>query len=154
VDLRTVSHLWRFWYQWVISAPLAGRLVMQSVPAFARAASSFWTVNKAAWSDADRTLFLDQFRERERAEATVRLYRSIPGRESLPAIRGATRRDHLTVPTLFLHGAGDGAIHPALLRGFEEHVDDMHLELIDGCGHFLPEECPDLVLARALDFLA
>jgi pimeloyl-ACP methyl ester carboxylesterase len=154
VDLRTASALWRFWYQWVISAPLAGRFVMQSVPRFAETASRFWTVNEDAWSDDDRALFLDQFRERERAEATVSLYRSIPRKESVPAIRGTTHRDRLTVPTLMLHGRGDGAIHPALLRGYEPHADDMRLEIIDGCGHFLPEECPDLVLSRALDFFA
>ena len=138
----------------MISAPLAGRLVVQSVPRFAAVASNLWTVNKEGWSEEDRALFLDQFRERERAEATVRLYRSIPRRESAPAIRGTSRRDHLTVPTLMLNGEGDGAIRPPLVRGYEPHADDMRVEIIEDCGHFLPEECPDVVLRRALDFFA
>jgi len=154
VDLRTIAATWRFWYQWVISAPFAGRLLVRGFPAFAARASSFWTVNDDAWSDEDRALFLDQFRERERAEATVSLYRSIPRHESVPAIRGSALGGRLTVPTLFLHGRGDGAISPALLRGYEPHADDMRLELIDGCGHFLPEECPETVLESALGFLA
>jgi hypothetical protein len=28
----------------------------------------------------------------------------------------------------------------------------MHLELVDGAGHFIAEEAPDIVLDRTLDF--
>ena len=154
VDLRSLSTTWRFWYQWLISAPLAGRFAVQSLPVFLRVATNFWTVNREAWSDRDRALFLDQFLERERAEATVRLYRSVALKETPSALRGQGAERRLRVPTLFLHGAGDGALRPPLLRGYEEHADDMTLELVDGCGHFIAEECPELVVRRALAFFA
>jgi pimeloyl-ACP methyl ester carboxylesterase len=38
-------------------------------------------------------------------------------------------------------------------RASIEHADDMTLEKVQGAGHFLPEEVPELVRERVLDFL-
>jgi hypothetical protein len=40
------------------------------------------------------------------------------------------------------------------LRGYEPHADDMEVELVPGCGHFIVDERPDLVTERARSFLA
>jgi pimeloyl-ACP methyl ester carboxylesterase len=37
--------------------------------------------------------------------------------------------------------------------GYRDHADDMTLEKLPGVGHFLPEEVPDLLRERVLEFL-
>jgi pimeloyl-ACP methyl ester carboxylesterase len=44
----------------------------------------------------------------------------------------------------------DPAISPVPSAGWESHVDDLTVELIENCGHFTPEEAPELVVERAL----
>jgi len=58
------------------------------------------------------------------------------------------------VPTLQLHGADDPVLRPSMLPGFEEHADDMRLELVADCGHFIVDERPELVAERAREFFA
>jgi pimeloyl-ACP methyl ester carboxylesterase len=59
----------------------------------------------------------------------------------------------LTVPTLWLVGE-----HDILARraddGYRAHADDMTLEVVDGANHFMPEELPDEIAERMLQFLA
>jgi pimeloyl-ACP methyl ester carboxylesterase len=38
------------------------------------------------------------------------------------------------------------------LEGAKRYADDMRVELVDGAGHFIADERPDLVLDRALSF--
>ena len=71
-------------------------------------------------------------------------------------IRGKGPGDgkRLTVPTLLLFGENDLGISPRLVRdGWQDHADDMTLELT-GAGHFIVNEKPELVVARARTFLA
>jgi pimeloyl-ACP methyl ester carboxylesterase len=84
----------------------------------------------------------------------VALYRTFLLREFLPIVRGRYKTLRLRTPTLFLHGTGDRVLRPAFLRGYEAYADDMKLELIDGIGHFIADEAPDLVVERALEFFA
>jgi pimeloyl-ACP methyl ester carboxylesterase len=46
------------------------------------------------------------------------------------------------------------AISTGLLRGYEPHVDDMDVEIVPGCGHFIADERPELVAERARSFLS
>jgi pimeloyl-ACP methyl ester carboxylesterase len=96
--------------------------------------------------------FLAQLREPDRARASSALYRTFLSREFLPILHGRYKAMRLLTPTLFLLGAQDAVIRPAFVRGYERHADDMHLELVDGAGHFIAEEAPDIVLDRTLDF--
>jgi len=38
--------------------------------------------------------------------------------------------------------------------GWEAHADDMRVEFVPGCGHFIADERPELVLDRALELFA
>jgi pimeloyl-ACP methyl ester carboxylesterase len=66
----------------------------------------------------------------------------------------ATMRTPITVPVLQLHGEHDRAVLPSTATDpgapvtgtFERHV-------VPAAGHFLPEEAPDVVNARLLDWL-
>jgi pimeloyl-ACP methyl ester carboxylesterase len=56
----------------------------------------------------------------------------------------------LEAPTRLLFGADDFYIPLALLEDLEANGDDLTLEIVRGCSHWLPEERPDLVADRAL----
>ncbi len=64
--------------------------------------------------------------------------------------------DHpITVPVLQLHGVDDPCILPATAQGSQRWVQAQLREIsIEGTGHFLPEERPDVVTAHLLDWLA
>jgi pimeloyl-ACP methyl ester carboxylesterase len=152
-DARVLVNLWRFWYQAAISTPLLGRLLVQNAESTARLLR--WLgIDDTPWSDEERELFLGSLRDPARARATVELYRTFLVRE-LPAVaRGRYAGARLRTPTLFLHGAADPALRPPTLRGYEENAEDMTLELVEGVGHFIADERPDLVLARAREHFA
>lgn len=63
--------------------------------------------------------------------------------------------DHpITVPVLQLHGLDDPCILPATAQGSQRWVEGQLREIsIEGAGHFLPEERPDVVTAHLLDWL-
>jgi pimeloyl-ACP methyl ester carboxylesterase len=71
-------------------------------------------------------------------------------------IRYAARmRVPVQAPTLHLHGALDTCVLPASARGAARYVDGPYRwRLIDGAGHFLPEEQPDRFDAALLNWLA
>ena len=68
-------------------------------------------------------------------------------------MRGGYFGKRLTVPTLLLFGEDDFALRPDLLDGYEQHADEMQVELVPDCGHFIADERPELVAERALEFL-
>jgi pimeloyl-ACP methyl ester carboxylesterase len=153
-DVRSALQFWRLYYQLVIATPwLGARLVGGGEQSFIRfLARSFGAGEQ--WSAADTELYLAPLREPARAQASVAMYRSYQLEEVLPMLRGRYSDLRLHTPTLFLHGADDGAIHPAFLRGYASHADDMKLELIPGVGHWIPEQRPELVISRAREFFA
>jgi pimeloyl-ACP methyl ester carboxylesterase len=148
VSARVALEAWRTWYAWVLAA--AGRQLLARRPSLVDL-----LLRRAAPDDAigelDAELYAERLRSPERGRATQLLYR---GYLRSVGELGLRRRYHplrLTVPTRLLLGRRDQAISPVLVRGWEEHADDMAVELVEGCGHFLPEECPDLVARRAAE---
>ena len=59
------------------------------------------------------------------------------------------------VPTLYLHGADDGAIGADLLGDLSQYLPaaGSAFEIIDDAGHFLHLEKPELVAAKIVDWL-
>lgn len=146
-------HLWRFWYQWMISSPGVGQRLHTSgkfVPKVLVGGS----VRQEVWDDATIQAFSDRFTEPARARAAVQTYRVFTLREAPEIARGRYAKTRLEVPTKLLFGKGDRALPYSLLQGYEKHADEMTLELIDNCGHFIVDEMPDLVAERAREFLA
>jgi pimeloyl-ACP methyl ester carboxylesterase len=152
VTLRAMApHLWRFWYQWLILAPGLGYRLHRSgkfVPKVLVGAST----ERGAWEQEAIDSFAESLAEPERARAAVQMYRVFNLRESLPIVRGRYAKQTLTVPTRMLFGTDDTALRPQILAGYERHADEMELELVPGCGHFIADERPDLVAERAREF--
>jgi len=59
------------------------------------------------------------------------------------------------VPTLYLHGVRDGAIGAELLGDLTPHLPagGSLAEIVDGVGHFLHLEKPELIAAKIADWL-
>ncbi|HEU0103565.1 MAG TPA: alpha/beta hydrolase [Mycobacteriales bacterium] len=81
------------------------------------------------------------------------------------AVRSRVRPDGLrfaravrrttSVPVLQLHGSADGQVSPGVARGSSRFVRGSYRwEMLDGPGHFLPEEAPAQTTALLLDWLA
>ncbi len=154
IDLRRAApQFWRFWYQWLILSPGLGYRLHASgqfVPKVLVGGS----VVKSVWDDETLAAFADNLAEPARARACVQMYRVFNLREQLSIIRGKYADSRLTVPTRLLFGTGDSALRPELLAGYQHHADDMEVELVEDCGHFIADEMPELVAARARAFFA
>ncbi|HKO39401.1 MAG TPA: alpha/beta hydrolase [Solirubrobacterales bacterium] len=146
-------HLWRFWYQWMVSSPVVGQRLHTSgkfIPKVLVGGS----VRKEVWDSATIHAFSDTFTQPARARAAVQTYRTFTLRETPKMLRGLYADAHLTVPTRLVFGTSDFVLRPEALKGFEQHADDMQVELVGGCGHFIADEMPELVAERARTFFA
>jgi pimeloyl-ACP methyl ester carboxylesterase len=148
-----VPHAWRFLYQWVILSPGLGYRLHRGgrfIPKVLVGGSAV----KEVWDEETIHAFSDSFMTSDHARAAVQMYRVFNMKEVWPIMRGRYFGQRLTVPTFLLHGADDLALRPELLAGYERHADEMKVELVPGCGHFIADERPDLVAERAREFLA
>jgi pimeloyl-ACP methyl ester carboxylesterase len=145
-------HIWRFWYQWLILLPGVGYLLHRSggfVPKILVGGSSV----EGAWDDEAIAAFSDTFTAPDHARAAVQVYRVFNLREFGPIAAGRYEAERLTVPTLMLFGEDDFVLRPTMLAGYQHHADEMRVELVPGCGHFIADERPELVAERAREFL-
>ncbi|MBA1145937.1 alpha/beta hydrolase [Ectothiorhodospiraceae bacterium WFHF3C12] len=145
-----VRALLRFWYQAVIAAPLLGYLLLRFTPFVRRLLVA--AARDRVWEREALAAYSGRLRQHARAAASVRLYRTFLLRELPAVVRGRYRQRRLTTETLLLFGTGDIAIDPALLDGYRDHADRMTVEWIDGAGHFIVEDRPELVTERAVAF--
>jgi pimeloyl-ACP methyl ester carboxylesterase len=148
-----VEHSWRFWYQQMVMAPGVGYRLHRGGE-FVRRILVGGSSVKEAWTDEVLGAFADNLAEPDRARAAVQVYRVFVTREALPIARGRYAGIRLTVPTLLVFGTEDFVLRPEMLAGYQQHADRMEVELVEGCGHFIADECPALVADRARRFLA
>ncbi|HMD56287.1 MAG TPA: alpha/beta hydrolase [Solirubrobacteraceae bacterium] len=150
---REALGLWRLWYQVVLATPWLGEGLLRrtrAVQLLLRADN----VHADAFSEADLEVFAGVLAEPARARASSLIYRDFLLRELLPVLRGRYANVPLTVPTHLLFGVHDGALAGAV-DGITmvREGDSMTVELVEDSGHFIAEERPDLVLARAREHL-
>lgn len=154
VSMRNVAaHAWRFYYQQLILAPGLGYQLHRR-GAFVRKVLVGGSTRKEVWGEQELAAFADNLAEPERARAAVQMYRTFNLREAPAIARGRYANARLTVPTLLLFGEDDFVLRPSMLGGYERQAEEMRVELVPGCGHFIVDERPELVAARAREFLA
>jgi pimeloyl-ACP methyl ester carboxylesterase len=150
---QALPHSWRLVYQQLILAPWIGYFAHRS-KRFVRMALRAGGTDPRFWDERTLSIFADNLAEPSRARAAVQMYRVFNLRELVPILRGRYAGKRLTVPTRMLFGSDDAAIHTDLLAGYEAHVEDMEIELVPGCGHFIADERPELVAERARAFFS
>ncbi|HEX8752437.1 MAG TPA: alpha/beta hydrolase [Solirubrobacterales bacterium] len=154
VNLRNVvPHLWRFTYQQLVLAPWLGYRLHRSGE-FVRKVLVGGSERREVWTEENLAAFADNLAEPARARAAVQMYRTFNLREVAPIVRGRYAEARLRVPTLMVFGEDDFVLRPQMLGGYQRHAEDMRVELVSGCGHFIADERPELVAARAREFFA
>jgi pimeloyl-ACP methyl ester carboxylesterase len=151
--LKLLRHAWRFWYQIPIALPVIGPRVLSAPNArFMRMLGS-WVGAGFSLSDDDIRICIECMAEPGHAVAGSRWYRTALTREIPSWLRGEFTQARVDVPVRWLHGTGDPVITPSLLRGYAKRLRDFELELVDGVGHWIVEQRPELVLDRVRTFL-
>jgi pimeloyl-ACP methyl ester carboxylesterase len=152
-DLATIRNIWRFWYQIPISLPVIGpRVISSGNPRFTRMLVS-WVGGGFALPDEDVRMYTECMRQPGHAEAGSRWYRSFQTKEMLSWMRGEFNDARVDVPVRWLSGTADPVIIPALLDGYGDRISDFQVELVDGVGHWIIDQRPELVLDRIRAFL-
>jgi pimeloyl-ACP methyl ester carboxylesterase len=139
---RQLREVWRFAYQVAIASPVVGRRLVAD-PRFVERVIMAGAVQRQAWTPDDLRAFTAVLAEPARAQASVSLYRTFLTREV-----GRAPDGRLRVPTRIMLGAHDPAIPAVLLDGADDDAEDVCIEIVPECGHFVPEEHPDLVAQR------
>ena len=147
---RLAAATWRTWYAWVLAA--IGKEAVRRQPGAVHLMLRYGAPDEAI-DEHEAETYAAPLREPARAEASQLLYRAY-----LRSLATLAERPYeglrLTTPTRLVLGRGDEAIPEVTVRGFEPHADDMALEIVDGCGHFVPEERPDVVVRHARELFA
>ena len=106
--------------------------------------------HEGRFTHREREVYLSAMRTAAAETATIRFNRNVIRRE-LPEFARHYRMLRLRVPTLHLNGARD-PLSVGVPNSYRDYADDMRLELVPDCGHFIPEEQPDWLLERLLAF--
>jgi len=108
----------------------------------------------------ERDQLLRDWQNRDAAFGMLNYYRASPidvptmdAPFEIPA--GFTPPDlpKLTIPTLVIWAMDDLALPAENLEGLEENIDPLTIERVYDCGHFVPWEAPDKVIAAMEKFL-
>jgi pimeloyl-ACP methyl ester carboxylesterase len=137
-------------YQPLIAAPLLGALAVRNGLAEQILKRGR---RQGQWTDEELRIYGEPLRQPGHDHASVQTYRTFLTRELPTEMQGAAKR-RLKVPTLVAVGAEEifrHALEPELYRRM---ADDIRIEVVEGSGHFIPEERPDEVTRLLLEFLA
>jgi len=103
----------------------------------------------ADWSDGEAAIgMLNWYRATPLAVPPADAPLEIPPDAKLPRV------PRLTIPTLVIWAMDDHALAPGNIEGLDEHVENLTLIRVEGCGHFIPWQAPDKVNAAMEEFLA
>jgi pimeloyl-ACP methyl ester carboxylesterase len=152
--LATPRQLQKSWYMLFFQLPGA--------PEFATSALDFALIDRLwrSWSPG----FVLAERERRALHECLRQSRNAPleyyRAMTRPLLAALRRLDgpmaaRIATPTLHLHGAQDGCIDVASCIGSERYfAGPFETRVIEGAGHFLPQERPEQVAAMAHDWFS
>jgi pimeloyl-ACP methyl ester carboxylesterase len=145
----SLAALQRTAYQFILATPGLGSGVLRFVPGFVKLVIKKGSHPEASWTEEELDCYARSFQSRGHALASSHVYRSFLMRELPRLKKGHYRSQRLSVPTRVLAGEADPVIRADILAGYEPYADDMSVEIVERCGHFVAEERPDLVIERA-----
>jgi pimeloyl-ACP methyl ester carboxylesterase len=130
-------------YQLPLSAPLLGPGLMR-----AGLTRRILKASNADFSERDLAIYEATMGSPDGARVTASIYRTFLLRE-LPALALGRYRDaRLDVETELIIGDRDPIARLISSNGNGRQAPRMSVERIAGTGHFLPQECPELIAAR------
>lgn len=143
---------WRFAYQIPLVTPLLGPWLIGEPKARYPRLLARWV--NAGHVPKEFDLYISRLREPGHAVAASRWYRAGLASEAFRWLRGEYENARIDIPVRFLHGTLDPALTPTLLNAFAQHASDFEVEMVDGVGHSVVEQRPELVLDRLRAFIA
>jgi pimeloyl-ACP methyl ester carboxylesterase len=150
-DLRAVLELWRLWYVLVVASPAGARIVASRrfIPWLVRLGG-----RRPVFDDTEAERYAAPLREPPRARASQLLYRHYLKAAFEVFVKRAHSGSRLTVPARAVFGADDFYIAVSNTLGGERHADDWSVRLLEGCGHWTPEERPEAVAEAARELFS
>lgn len=153
LSLQMIPATLRFGYMVRIALPFFGPRMLQKSGRFVHYLLTRGNTHPEGWTEFEKNVFSDQFKDPERAKASAKLYGWFLLREYLPlGLLGKYKKYRIETPTRLLFGVKDFAIALSWLRGYEKYMDDFQIERVPDTGHFIVNERPDLVNERAFQF--
>lgn len=146
---RTFLNLWRTWYAVVAATPGLGPYLVSRRRSF----SWFLGLGRPNLSPDVKAVYAERLADPARARASAALYRYYLRVAAKILIAHRFERERLTVPTRMVFGIEDIHIPPASVVGGERHGDDFQIEYVPGCGHYMAEDCPEILIDRIRKFL-
>jgi pimeloyl-ACP methyl ester carboxylesterase len=144
----------RSWYMFFFQHPLSDLVVPANDLAFIDMLWRDWSPDLDGDMDAQNCK--TSLRAPEHLQAALSYYRCTLG-------SGPRNRDYddiqtagsgeLPIPTLYIHGANDGCIGREVAESVRALSPWVHVEIVEGAGHFLQLEKPDVVNSLIIDFL-
>ncbi len=114
-----------------------------------------------AMEPEEREALLRDWQNRDAAFGMINYYRAspmtVPGMDEpyeVPADYVGPQLPKLTIPTLVIWAMDDLALPAENLEGLDEIIDDLTIEKVHDCGHFVPWESPGKVNSAMEKFLA
>ncbi len=151
---KAVPAFRHLWFQYVVATPgLGPRLLRSGRQRFVRRIIRGFSSPRTTWSDDDLNVYAERMHEPARARAASSLYRGLILPEIGRIATGRYRSQRLSTPTVVLCGADDPVMRPELLGGYEDHADELTIEVVPDASHFIPDEQPDVVVEHALALL-
>lgn len=137
----------QFWYQHFHQLQLAEKLVAynkETVRIYIEHFYRHWIGNKESLVNEELEFILDQYSSKGAFKASIAYYRARANAKTKQAVNSHEVRK-ICQPTSILWGKKD----PVILSEWSDRVDDYFtrasLNLLEGVGHFVPFEAPDLV---------
>jgi pimeloyl-ACP methyl ester carboxylesterase len=149
---RLVTQVGAFAYQSLLGSPGLGHRVGASPRVLQTVFKLISTQSDAVLAEFD--CFAPRFAEPARARAVQQVYSTFAFHEYPAWLRGRFADHRLTQPALWLQGERDPAIQRRAIEDVTEHADDLRIEYLPDCGHFPPDERPDLVARELREFFA
>jgi len=150
VGAKTAVAMPRLRHQLALASPSAVKML--SNPRYVMHKVKAWAKLRDNLGPEVRKIYGRDLKASTRARAAMLLYRRFVTRELPAALAGRYRGKRIEPPTLIMYGERDPILRPVLYEGHERHFDDLRTEGVPAAGHLLPEETPDLVADRVLEF--
>ncbi|MCO6045884.1 alpha/beta fold hydrolase [Aeoliella sp. ICT_H6.2] len=143
----------------VCRAPVFGRLAVQGLNAFTRAALSMTLARRAALAPEVANGYLDTTRGWSNRRQTYEFVVDIPMKKSHPTWQTLDRIDRRLAsladrPAMLVWGMKDWCFRPDCLKRFKEAWPNAEVHRLDDVGHWVVEDAPEEALKLATEFLA
>ena len=145
-----------YWYQWFFASERAREALTDNRETLCRYLWQTWSPNWR-FTEEEFALTAGSWYNPDWVDITLHSYRVRWGNAAqdpryLKLEERLKRHPTIPVPTVHLHGGADGCTLPDLLEDQSASFSDGYRrQIVPEAGHFLPRECPELIVQTVLE---